>query len=238
MNAQTFRARVLGVRYLTRKIRELTLELIEPSTLSFQPGQAIAVPISQEISGAAPLRYFSLASPPRASSQLVLLLNSGDQGKGSSFLLEHEVGSELQIRGPFGSFVLQDDPGLNLIFVGTGTGIAPLWSMIATLLEKPSSQPITLLWGLRSEPDIYYLKELTGWARQHKNFSFLLTLSQPSHHWQGKIGRVTDLLKEFPSDHPLAVYVCGNRPMVKAVADMTQSNKKWRLYRERHHEGL
>lgn len=237
MNSQQFRVRVLSIRHLTRKIREITLEVVEPETFHFLPGQAVAVTIPERGSELPLLRYYSLASPPRSSKRLSLLLNSADQGKGSSFLLEHEVGHEFQIMGPYGSFVLQEDPNRKLIFVGTGTGIAPLWSMIATLLETHSSRSMMLLWGLRSEPDIYYLDELQAWTNQHKNFSFLVTLSQPSRQWDGKIGRVTDLLRELPAGDSLAVYVCGNRPMVKEVADLLKSNGDCRLYRERHHEG-
>jgi len=157
MTARPFRAKVLSIRQLTRDIREMTLEMLEPSELSFQPGQSIAVTVPEQSSGSSLLRYYSLASPPHSSKHLVLLLNSHDRGKGSTFLLENEIGADLQISGPYGSFMLQQDPDRELLFVGTGTGIAPLWSMMATLLAELSSQPITLLWGLRRESYRYYL---------------------------------------------------------------------------------
>jgi NAD(P)H-flavin reductase len=235
MTARPFRAKVLKIRYLTRDIRELTLEMIEPSLLPFQPGQSIAVTVPDPSSGSSLLRYFSLASPPHSPKQLVLLLNSRDRGKGSTFLLNKEIGAPLDLFGPYGSFTLQHDPDCELFFVGTGTGIAPLWSMIATLLAQPSSQPITLLWGLRCEADRYYLQELETWKNQNENFSYVLTLSQPSSAWQGEAGRVTDLLQGLSIVDHLAVYVCGNRMMVKEVTDLLNEKGECTVYRERYH---
>lgn len=238
MTARPFRAKVLQIRHLTPDIREMTLEMVEPSSLSFQAGQSIAVAVPDATSSSTLLRYFSLASPPRSSRHLVLLLNGQDGGKGSTFLLKNDIGNEVQVFGPYGSFILQSEPDRELLFVGTGTGVAPLWSMMATLLEESSSQPVKLLWGLRSESDRYYLQELEAWTTRHKNFSYVLTLSKPGAAWQGKKGRVTDLLQELSTVDHLAVYVCGNRAMVKEVNDLLREKGDCTIYRERHSETL
>ncbi len=214
----------------------MTLEMRAPSELSFQPGQSIAVTVPDQNSGSSLLRYYSLVSPPHSSTQLILLLNSHDRGKGSTFLLENEIGAELQISGPHGSFILQDDLDRELLFVGTGTGIAPLWSMIATLFAESSSQPITLFWGLRNESDRYYLQELDLWKSHHKNFSYVLTLSQPRSAWNGSTGRVTDLLQTYTTAAHVAAYVCGNRGMVKEVTDLLHEKGASAVYWERHDE--
>lgn len=238
MSPRKFRAKVLRIRHLTTDVRELTLELIDPPTLAFLPGQSIAVTIPDGASGLSPLRYYSLASLPGSSHHPVLLFNAGDHGKGAAFLLKHSVGEELHFSGPYGSFHLHHDPGRDLLFVGTGTGIAPLWSMLASLLEHSCSQHMTLLWGLRSESDIYYLEELQRWADRHSNFSFILTLSQPGQNWRGMTGRVTHLLQEFPQVDHLAAYVCGNRKMVAEVSDLLRRKGDCHIYRERHVEDV
>lgn len=238
MTARPFRATIQQIRHLTSDIRELTLEMIEPAFLSFQAGQSIAVAIPEATSSSPMLRYFSLASTPRSSTHLVLLLNSQDRGKGSSFLLTRNIGTEVQIFGPYGSFLLQYEPDRELLFIGTGTGVAPLWAMMATLLEESNSQPMKLLWGLRSERDRYYLQELEAWATQHQNFSYMLTLSKPGAAWEGKKGRVTDVLQELSTVDHLAAYVCGNRAMVKEVNDLLKGKGDCAIYRERHSENL
>ncbi len=235
--ARPFRAKVQQIRHLTPDIREMTLEMMEPSSLRFQAGQSIAVVVPDASSPAPVLRYFSIASPPRCVTHLVLLLNRQDQGKGTVYLLAQSIDAEVQFSGPYGTFTLQHEPEQELLFVGTGTGVAPLWSMMTTLLEGASSRPMRLLWGLRSEADRYYLDELQAWASQYPNFSYVLTLSKPSLVWPGKKGRVTDLLQELSTVDQMAAYVCGNLAMVKEVSSLLKEKGDCEIYRERHAEG-
>jgi NAD(P)H-flavin reductase len=236
MTPRRFRAKVLSVRQLTHDVRELTLELVDTPTLDFLPGQSIALTIPDGSSGLSFLRYYSLTSLPSSCHQLVLLFNTGEQGKSAGYVLEHSVGRELECSGPHGSFHLHEDPERDLLFVGTGTGIAPLWSMLSSLFDQACSQTMTLLWGLRRESDIYYLEELQQWAQSYTNFSFVLTLSQPANNWAGKAGRVTHLLQEFTQVDHLAVYVCGNRKMVAEVTGLIHRKGMCPVYRERHHD--
>ena len=93
-----------------------------------------------------------------------------------------------------------------------------------------------MLWGLRHESDRYYLQELETWKIQHENFSYILALSQPSSVWEGKRGRVTDLLQEVSTVDHVAAYVCGNRMMVKEVTALLHDKGDCAIYRERHHD--
>ena len=238
MSVGSFRAKIQKIRPLSSDIRELTLEMVDPASLSFQAGQSISVIIPDATSSSPLQRYFSLASTPRSATHLVLLLNNQDRGKGSTFLLGKEIGEDVQITGPYGSFHLQHEQDKDLLFIGTGTGAAPLWSMITTLLEESCSQPMTLLWGLRSELDSHYLQELEDWTVQYENFSFVLTLSNPSAAWEGKKGRVTDVLQELSTVDHLAAYVCGNRAMVKEVHDLLKEKGNCAIYRERYSEAF
>ncbi len=236
MGSKTVRAKILHVHHLTHNIRELTLEVLDAAPFRYKPGQAIAVSIPDP-SGTSPLqRYFSLASSPEFSQHLRLLVNSHDQGKGSAFLLNQKEGGEVHVSGPFGSFILQEKPHRELTFVGTGTGIAPLWSMMSTLLNQGSSQPMRLFWGLRREVDLYYQAELKAWARKHDNFSFKITLSQPTAQWEGNIGRVTELVEHLPNAENVAAYVCGNRTMVNQVTRMLHEKGVKDIYRERYQD--
>lgn len=222
------------MRPLTAEVFELILQVRGPHLLQFQPGQAIAltVPSSSEV----PVRrYYSLASPPSPSGKLCLLFKKGDQGVGSQFLRKRCVGEELVVEGPYGAFCLQDDPGRKLLFVAAGTGIAPIRSMIASLLERGTAQSCSLLWGLRRESDIYYREEFEELAAQHPHFSFILTLSQGGRNWPGYKGRVTDFLERLPQVEQLAVYVCGSRRMVNEVIGLLHQRGVSRVYREQHH---
>ncbi|MGE0478523.1 MAG: FAD-binding oxidoreductase [Nitrospirales bacterium] len=236
MSWQSYRVKITSVRLLAPEVSELTLTVVDPPALTFQPGQAVAIAVPTSYSKTPIRRYYSLTSPPSSSNQICLLFDQGEQGIGSEFLRNQSVGQELVIQGPFGSFFLQDDPDRELLFVATGTGIAPIRSMIATMLENGKSQPITLLWGLRRESDVYFIEEFESWAAKYPYFSFILTLSQGDSQWSGHKGRVTDLLRDMKDLERFAVYVCGGRKMVAEVTDLLHQRGVTRIYRERHHE--
>lgn len=236
MSWQSYKATIASIRSLAPNVSELVLTLVDPPTLSFKAGQAVAISVPVSPSAPPLRRYYSLASPPSASHQVRLLLDQGEQGIVSEFLRNQPVGGELLLEGPFGSFCLEDHAQPAWLFVATGTGIAPFRAMIATLLEMGISQPITLLWGLRRECDVYYREELESWAVRYPQFSFILTLSQADHHWTGSKGRVTHILEGMDQVERCAVFVCGGRKMVAEVTALLHKRGVTHVYRERHHD--
>ncbi len=236
MSLTHYTARIERIRDLGPKVRELTLRLVEPgpTELRFLPGQSVAVEVPSSESQTTAIRYYSLASPPSQSTTLVLLLSLAEQETDSTHLFQQSEGTEVQLQGPNGSFCLNPDDGRSILFVATGTGIAPFRSMLYSLLEKPPIKPITLFWGLRSEHDLYYQDELQALANQHPGFSFVITLSRSQHTWPGPTGRVTDLVSNLPSVDDLAVYVCGHRKMVDEVTAIVRKKGHCPIYQEEY----
>jgi len=72
-----------------------------------------------------------------------------------------------------------------------------------------------LVWGMRYEKDLFWQKEFEELERKYKNFKFILTLSKPSVSWQGRRGRVTDVLKEMKILKGAEFYLCGSSVMVE-----------------------
>ncbi|MEZ4346245.1 MAG: FAD-binding oxidoreductase [Nitrospirales bacterium] len=238
MTWQTYKAKIESIRMLAPNISELVLTLLDPPVLRFQSGQAMAVTIPASFSEIPTRRYYSLVSPQSSARQICLLFDQGEQGVGSQFLRCQPVGAELILEGPFGTFGLQENFERDLLFVATGTGIAPIRSMIATLLENAMPRCITLLWGLRRECDVYYLDEFEAWASHYPQFSFVLTLTQAEAQWTGSRGRVTQVLEEMPHLEQFTAYVCGGRKMVKDVTALLYERGVVQVYRERHHDVL
>jgi len=226
------------VRDLTSDVRELTLRLIEPSELVFSPGQSLSFEVPTARGSKPAIRYYSLASPPSQTRMLVLLLSASEQGIGPTYLFTRKAGEKIQFGGPNGSFCLHDDRQRDMLFVGTGTGIAPFRSMLYRLFEQPITKTVTLFWGLRSEPDIYYQNELDAFAGQHPNFSFVIALSRSQKTWAGANGRVTQLVEKIPSVDNLAVYVCGNKRMVMEVTEIVRQKGDCPIYREDYYDEL
>jgi NAD(P)H-flavin reductase len=219
---QTFSAQVARVDDLTHDVRVTRLELREPREIRFQAGQFVSFEVRKHGLPFPVTRPYSIASPPSQPHAVELLFNLVPGGPGSSFLFSLQPGDPVNFRGPAGTFVLRDYPDRRLLFVATGTGIAPVRSMIHSRL--PSRTPVTLIWGLRHERDLYYQDELEALSAQHPEFSWAITLSQPSPAWTGAVGRVQSIVERLTTNvDDLAVYVCGSKAMIDSVTALIRS---------------
>lgn len=238
MNLSSCLGKIDRIRDLTSNVRELTVRLLDPPELVFSPGQSLSFEIPAARGSKSATRYYSIASPPSQKGTMVLLLSASDIERRSNYLFTLKEGEKVQFGSPNGSFYLQDDRRRDILFVATGTGIAPFLSMLPTLFERSSTNAVSLFWGLRSERDIYYQPELDAFAQQYANFSFVIALSRSQKAWGGARGRVTRLVEEIPTVNNLAVYVCGNRKMVKDVTEIVRRKGDCPIYREKFYDEL
>jgi NAD(P)H-flavin reductase len=214
-----FSATVSRTRALTHDVREIELTLAAPASMAFVPGQWVSFEIERPGSRFPATRAYSIASSANRRKAIELVLNRVAGGPGSGYLCGLREGETTAFRGPMGTFVLRDSPR-DVLFVATGTGIAPFRSMLWSLAEASSSRAITLLWGLRSERDLYYQDELLSLRERLPGFSFITTLSQPTGAWPGITGRVTGLVEtHVASVGNLEAFLCGNGGMVRDVRD-------------------
>lgn len=237
MPLQLFTARVGRVRDLTHDVRELDLRLGEPPRILFKAGQFLSFEVGRDARTRTLIRPYSIASPPSQADVVTLLFNLVPGGPGSTYLFSLKEGDETQFKGPTGAFYLRDDLARDHLFVATGTGIAPLRSMLLALFEREAACAITLYWGLRSQRDLYYQDELEAWARAHPKFTCITTLSRPEDGWLGERGRVTRLAEErIASVKNLAVYLCGNSGMIQDVTTILQKKGLCPIYREKYYD--
>ncbi|HET6204768.1 MAG TPA: FAD-binding oxidoreductase [Planctomycetota bacterium] len=229
------RARVERVLDLTADVREVRLRLVEPARLPFLPGQYADFRIRGAL-GETEERGFSIASEPEEEG-LLFAAKVLPHGIAGPFLRALEAGAEVRLRAPLGRFVLGEDGGRPRIFVGTGTGIAPLRGMLRhLLLRRRETRPVTLLFGVRDASDVFWEETFRALEAAHGNFRFLLTLSQPPPGWGGERGRVTDHLGRLaPDPGAFEVYVCGRPAMVEEVSRwfLERGCEPARLHRER-----
>lgn len=185
-------------------------------------------------------RAYSIASPPMDNNRFALCLNRVQDGFMSNFLCEMKEGSEITCQGPFGDFILRP-PLRDTIFIATGTGIAPFRSMLHWLFGsdaesakdgrgRPSSidaqsrhqgKQLSLMFGNRTEKDIYYHDEFLHLAQEHANFHYLPTLSRGAPEWTGLRGYVQEhvpAIAQVRTD--MHAYICGLDKMVKANRDL------------------
>jgi ferredoxin-NADP reductase len=206
-------ATVIGKAQLADQMLEVTLELAaDQQPVAFTAGQFAMVKVAEGVT-----RAYSLASLPGDLPKLVFCVGTKAGGLGSKFFENVKVGDSVNLTVPYGIFTVKshDRP---LLFVATGSGIAPFKSMVLQLLADGFSQEVHLLFGVRSEADLFYAGYFEDLAARHPNFKFVATLSQASDTWHGARGRVTSHL-ELASSAYLSydVYICGSKQMIVDV---------------------
>ncbi|MGH7259210.1 MAG: FAD-binding oxidoreductase [Nitrospiraceae bacterium] len=237
MAIQRWHAQTEQVRNLTHDVREIVFRLLEPKEMAFKAGQFVSFEVTNQKTGRMVSRPYSILSPPSQRRGIELLLNLVSGGPGSTYLFSLKEGDATQFKGPAGNFYIRDEPTKDLLFVATGTGIVPIWSMLHDRFERGGTRSITLLWGLRGQKDLYYQDELRALTARHANFTSLTTLSRPEPGWTGTTGRVTKLVEERVSSvSNLAVYLCGNSGMIKDVSDIINKKGLCPIYREKYYD--
>jgi CDP-4-dehydro-6-deoxyglucose reductase len=231
-----FHAEVARISDLTHDVREIELRLIEPREIRFKAGQFVSFEVPS--SGRVPVvtRPYSIASPPDISDRITLLFNLVVGGPGSTYLFGLREGDKTQFKGPAGSFYLRED-GRDLLLVATGTGIAPLRSMLLAGLDRDSSRRVDLIWGLRSQRDLYYQEEMSKLSRSHSRFSAVTTLSRPEPGWAGSVGRVTTVVEQqIATVKNLSAYLCGNGGMIEDVTAILNGKGLCPIHREKYYD--
>jgi CDP-4-dehydro-6-deoxyglucose reductase len=136
----------------------------------------------------------------------------------------------LRLEGPLGTFFLREDSAKPIVFVASGTGFAPIKSIIEQALRKGVSRPMVLYWGGRRPKDLYMNELPQKWAAEHpQQFSYVPVISDPlpSDQWTGRTGFVhRAVMEDFPDLSAHQVYACGVPVMVDAAKrDFTQQCK-------------
>ena len=109
------------------------------------------------------------------------------------------------------------DNEISTIFVGGGTGFAPLKGMIEHAMHRGIRRPMHLYWGVRSRRDIYLPALPERWARDWPDFTYTPVLSEPDPDWSGRIGFVHEaVVADHPDMRGFDIYMSGPPAMVEA----------------------
>jgi CDP-4-dehydro-6-deoxyglucose reductase len=208
------KARLVKAWDLTPDVRHFEFEAVGVSGFAFTPGQF--VPILAQVDGQEITRAYSIASTP-AGNRFALCLNLVADGHVSPMLFALEPGGEIEIGAPLGFFLLRQPPSDSLM-IATGTGIAPMRSILPGTLDEHPDKQFTLLFGTRTPETILYRDEFEALEKSHANFHFWPTLSRASADWTGRRGHVqSHLVEALGERRDMDVYVCGLRAMVDDV---------------------
>jgi len=163
-------------------------------------------------------RNFSMANAARDNDGAELHIRHVPRGKFSvGTLSKLSVGDKLQIEAPYGDFYLRAS-ARPVVLLASGTGFAPIKSIIDTSMRAGNRRPMHLYWGARTREDIYLADLPARWAQRVPWFSFTPVLSESDPSWTGRRGLVHNAVREDHADlSGTEVYACGNPFMVAAA---------------------
>ena len=206
----TLPCRISALTRVADDIMKVTLRLPPSSQFAFIPGQYIELIGSNGIR-----RSYSLATADISDNSFDLHVRHVDGGVMSTYLFrDAKTNDLLRLNGPLGTFFLRQTSGIDLIFLATGTGIAPVKAMLewlSALPEAKSPKSVAVFWGMRHETDFYVdLPSICS------SYEYTPVCSRSEEGWRGARGYVQDAcLSLRPDLKNASVYACGSMAMIQ-----------------------
>ena len=219
LNVKLFTARVESSRVVTPDTKEVRLSLVEPAEISHHPGHYVQV---QAPSPDGPVsRAYSISSPVYETGLVELIVRLVPGGIGSTYIHNLQVGDPVTFTGPFGEFVLSEDPSTEIVCVAGGCGMAPVKNIIYSIYRQWPDRLCWLFFGCRTTNDVFYLDEFRALAAEHPSLKIVYALSDPldsGEAWDGETGFVHLAVdKHLEPGVKRQAFMCGPPPMIEAV---------------------
>jgi len=232
-----YRVTVARIEVMTPTVKSYTLRVDGAAPFRFKPGQFVQlyVPKGDDVVE----KPYSIASPPEADRAIELCIKRVEGGYVSTYFDRLSGGESFDLRGPIGKFHLREPVDSDLVFLATGTGVAPFRSMLHGLFPLTpgrsawppyrfaADRHVWLFFGVRYDDEILYETEFRQMAARYATFHFIPTISRPKHwftartvhhEWTGATGYVQEhVARHLTGPAHTHVYVCGLLPMIEAA---------------------
>jgi len=135
-------ATITEIEELAPSVVQLTIS-IHDGDFQFAPGQWVNFRFPEGVS-----RAYTIASAPQRPQAVQLCVRIGE-GRGGAALKRIEPGAQVSVDGPYGEFLLPEEDNRPVVFVAGDTGIAPIRSIVLTMVTEKDPRKIVVLY----EPD-------------------------------------------------------------------------------------
>ncbi len=216
MNAKEYKTKVVYIENQTYDIKLVRFQLIDPPTMLFKPGQYAQI----KVPGIDIIRAYSIASHPKDTSQIELIIRQVPNGQATTFVHKAlEVGDKIILTGPYGDFYLQEESDREMICIAGGSGKAPIRAILYFLRDQGMPRKVKYFFGAKSKRDLYMTDEFLELEKEFPNFKYIPALSEPlpEDNWEGEVGLITDVVDRHVDDLSEAeAYLCGSPGMINA----------------------
>jgi len=213
-------AKISTIEKMNSDVLKIIFRLPPTAKFEFNAGQYVNL-IKGTIN-----RSYSVASNPSENNQLEFFIKKYKNGLMSKYWFEEaKVNDLLRIEGPLGSFFLRESKCEHIVFLATGTGIAPIKSILESVMKQPSNISKKEFWvfvGARFKEDFLWSPDL----RNDKiKINYIPVLSRQTEDWNGEKGYVQDaVLKQNIDLENTQVYACGSNEMIQSAKKLLFKN--------------
>jgi CDP-4-dehydro-6-deoxyglucose reductase, E3 len=212
-----FPSKVDAITKLSDNVIELKLRVPLQSRFNYLPGQYINI-IKGDYK-----RSYSIANID-SSTGIVLFIKNYQGGKFSTYLFnEAKINDLMRVEGPLGTFFFRHTKKTNIVFLATGTGIAPIKAILESLDQNNLEiigKNIYLFFGARTNKDLF-------WEPKFQNIDviYVPVLSRSLNNWNGEKGHIQEVLISKKIDmKDSVVYACGSVNMIKDAKELAIEN--------------
>lgn len=212
--------RIAAIERPASDVAIVRLQLPDGERLQFLAGQYVELILRDGTR-----RSYSMACAPHDAEQIELHVRHMPGGRFTDALFgvvepALKVRDILRLEGPMGTFFLREDSERPIVLVASGTGFAPIKSIVDHARAQGIARPMTLYWGGRRPHDLYMNELCERWAREIEGFRYVPVVSDalPEDRWSGRGGFVhRAVVEDFPDLSAYQVYACGAPIVVESA---------------------
>lgn len=221
--APSYRTRLTSREMIAEQTMAFHFE--KPSGFEYKAGQFIRLTLIEppETDDEGKGRTFTLASAPYEEDLMVATRIRPTAFK--RVLTTMPLGTEVTLGGPFGSFVLHDDPARPAVFLAGGIGITPFRSILSQAAKSKLPHHLLLFYSNHRPDDAAFLEEIRELEEENPNYRLIATMTEmkgSNHPWRGETGHVDKkMLARFIGNLIGPIYYAAGPPaMVTGMREM------------------
>ena len=195
---QQLSAKVKSVEVFNPQMAALHILAPRSQRLRFLGGQSIQVSING-VSG----RYAIASCPCEDRHIEIQIPHHADDAFADVLFTTLKANDTVEVEGPFGEFVLDEDSPRPLIFLAFGAGFAPIKSLIQHAMSLELAESMDLHW-LADETSLYQDNLCRAWTDALDNFNYV------PHAPTGELdAMLKTIVLDYPDLHRFDVYAAG-----------------------------
>jgi ring-1,2-phenylacetyl-CoA epoxidase subunit PaaE len=190
---------LLRVRQIIQErydVKTFLFETLDGQTLSYKAGQFLT--FLMEINGHPIRRSYSMSSAPGPDPFPAITVKRIANGEVSRYWVDQvQEGAVFKTLLPAGRFILDDAGARDIVMIGAGSGITPLFSILKQVLTTEPDSYVTLLYANRNENTTLFRDAISVWEHRYRDRLKVVHIhSQAADHWSGVRGRLNNIRLE------------------------------------------